>query len=62
MTRDQLLADLLVERYAPTRPEAVGGWAVEPMRVDDSELTVKRRLSELEAALEGYEDHRRAAG
>ncbi|TDE03445.1 hypothetical protein [Jiangella asiatica] len=58
MTREQLLAELLVERYAPTRPEAVGGWAREPMRTDDSELTTARRRRELDAALEGYEDHR----
>lgn len=59
MTRDQLLADLLLERYQPTRAEGVGGWSVEPP--DDSEVTTKRRRNELERAVLEHEKAKKEA-
>jgi hypothetical protein len=51
VTRDQLLADLLLERYQPTRAEGVGGWALGPDDLwDDSELSTARRRRVLLAA------------
>ena len=45
MTRDQLLADLLLERYQPTRAEDVAGSArAVPVDWEDHDLiTAKRR-------------------
>jgi hypothetical protein len=59
VTRDQLLADLLLERYQPTRAESVGGWATEPP--DDSEVTTKRRRNELERAVLEHEKAKKEA-
>lgn len=54
MTRDELLAALLVERYAPIPrlPEHVALW-------DDSQLTTARRRRALVAA---WDEHKERAG
>jgi hypothetical protein len=60
VTRDQLLAALLLERYGPTRPEDVGGYArAAPVEqpYDDSELTTRRRQRDLMDALAGVDEY-----
>lgn len=58
MTRDELLAALLIERYAP-RPRAPERDPEQPPVWDDSELTTARRRRALVAA---WDEHKERAG